>query len=167
MGLQAPPAVASPRVVLNLTDGYARGGAVSVQRGLALAENKAAGLVISDEWQHTRAAFVEWYMYTAANVTVKGSNATLTLDGVSLALRVTAPAAAHVTMVAEDTQLAFPDVSTMSYLGGAARPIHRVKITVPASAGRLVVQLGEATTQGECTAPLARWLDPAMASHVC
>jgi hypothetical protein len=138
-----------------------------VQRGLALAEHKAAGLIITDEWKHTRATFVEWYMYTAANISVDGASATLTLNGETLALRVSEPAASQVTIAAESPQFAFPDVSTFPYLDGAEKPIHRVKITVPASAGRLVVQLGDAAAQGSCMEPLSRWADPTVTSLLC
>lgn len=157
-----------------MTGGYARGGARSVQRGVALlAESDQAGLIISDEWNHTRAATVQWYLHTAANVTlgVDGASATLTLGGQTLALRVMAPTKG-ISLQAAAAGLPFPDVDTFVYLDGRETAIHRVTVTIPASAGRVVVQLGGASENGastpsRCVRPLSQWADAAIPSIFC
>lgn len=137
--------VAAPRALLNLTGGYARGGAVSVTRGLALTED-GQGLVVSDAWQHTRAQTVHWRAYTAASVSVNadGRSFTLRLGGQTLTAYVVDSAGLPVTTAAGPVTFAFPDTNKFADLHGTSN-ISMFSVVVPAAAGRLTVQIGGAS----------------------
>lgn len=159
----APLRVEAPRAVVNLTGGYARGGAVSVKRGLALTSD-GAGLIISDEWQHTRAKTLVWRAHTAANVSVNadGRSFTLQLGGQTLTVFVLSSGGQPATLAAGAVQFAFPDTNTFKDVTGTYI-IHRLTVTVPASAGQLSVQIGGSQAV-KGVAPLSSWGDASVFS---
>lgn len=154
----APPTAGAPRALLNLTGGYARGGAVFVQRGLALTED-GLGLVVSDSWQHTRAQNFLWRAYTAANVSVNvdGRSFTLRLNGQTLTVYVIDSAGQPVTLSGGPVKFAFPDTGVFEDLHGDSQ-INILSVSLPAFAGKLTVQIGGSAPLAGVE-PLHRWSD--------
>ena len=149
--------VEGPRARINLTGGYARGGARYVHRGFRFLDNFTV-FCVRDEWQHELATTVQWVLHTPAQVTVDASKphiATLTLDGVSLHVTVLSASGAHaVRLSAELLQLPPPQITP--------DPSVTVVIAeIAADAGGLTVTFGSSQAASAGTAsvvpPLAMW----------
>ena len=73
--------------IADITAAYAK-SATKVRRGIALL---GRDVVVQDEVQMKKSGDVMWFMHTAADVTLDGATATLTLDGRKLTARILSP----------------------------------------------------------------------------
>jgi hypothetical protein len=106
--------VAQPRAVVELTEAY-KEFAKSVQRGIVLVEGRRAVLV-QDEFDLATPCDVTWAMTTDAQIDVRGSLATLSLNGKTLTARLLRPAGARFTVESapqEPPQAKNPGVSRL------------------------------------------------------